>query len=221
MLQLCGRERADCLAIGDTPSLPPDPTKLHLSDLLSANNAQILSSRIIILRAERPGSEQSNKLMRRLVHQFQLFSSAAIRHLNHYVTLRVEDTFCCTRLSTQCGSALSCTSSLGIMTIGETPRRLYDSDFGDNSQPSFPTFITASVRLVTLSALRTTVMWVFTVRTAILSVLGMILLLFPFIRSASTSIWRSVNPRPLGESRVASLFVSRGDVVSSRISEGM
>src|SRR6188472_3970343 len=107
------------------------------------------------------------------------------------------------------------------MTIGETPGRLYDSDFGDNSQPSFPTFITASVRLVTLSALRTTVTWFFTVGTAILRVLAMILLLFPFIRSASTSMCRSVNPRPLGEPRIASLFVSRGeDVVSSRISEG-
>src|SRR5260370_18565271 len=112
--------------------------------------------------------------MRRLVHQFQLFSSAAIQHLNHYVTLRVEDTFCCTSLSTQCGSALSCTSSLGIMTIGETPGRLYDSDFGDNSQPILPTFITASVRLVTLNALRITVMWFFTVGTSIFSVFAMI-----------------------------------------------
>src|SRR3979409_1574453 len=102
-----------------------------------------------------------------------------------------------------------------------TPGRLYDSDFGDNSQPIFPTFITASVRLVTLSALRTTVMWFFTVGTAIFRGLGMILLLFPFLRGGSTSICRSVNPRPLGESRVASLFVSCGDVVSSRISEGM
>ena len=80
------------------------------------------------------------------------------------------------------------------------------SDFGDNLQPIFPTFITASVRLVTLSALRTTVMWFFTVGTAILRVLAMTLLLFPFIRSASTSICRSVNPRPLRESRVASLL---------------
>src|SRR6266487_2887252 len=159
--------------------------------------------------------------MRRSVHQFQLFSSAAIRDLNHYVTPRIEDTFCCISLSTQCGSALSCTSSLGIMTIGGTPGRLYDSDFGDNSQPIFPTFITASVRLVTLSALRTTVMWFFTVGTAMLRVLAMTLLFFPFIRSASTSICRSVNPRPLRESCVASVFVSRGDVVSSRISEGM
>ena len=42
------------------------------------------------------------------------------------------------------------------MTIGEIPGRLYDSDFGDDSQPIFsqpifPTFITASVRLVTPS----------------------------------------------------------------------
>src|SRR5207253_10827465 len=137
--------------------------------------------------------------MRRLVYQFQLFSSAAIRHLNHYVTLRIEDTFCCTSLSTQCGSALSCTSSLSIMTIGEIPGRLYDSDFGDDSQPIFPTFITASVRLVTLSALRTTVMWFFTVGTAILRVLAMTLLLFPFIMSARTSLCRSVNPKPLSE----------------------
>src|SRR3979411_2922853 len=107
------------------------------------------------------------------------------------------------------------------MTMGETPGRLYDSDFGDNSQPIFPTFITASVRLVTLSALRTTVMWFFTVGTAILRVFAMTLLLFPFIRSASTSVHRSVNPRPLRESRVTSLFVSRGDVVSSRISQRM
>src|SRR5258708_36447596 len=95
--------------------------------------------------------------MRRLVHQFQLFSLAAIRHLNHYVTLRIEDTFCCASLSTQCGSALSCTSSLGIMTVGETPGRLYDSDFGDNSQPIFSTFITASVRLATVNAVCTIV----------------------------------------------------------------
>src|SRR4029078_2281176 len=92
--------------------------------------------------------------MRRLVHQFQPFSPAAIRHLNHYVTLRIEGTFCCTSPSTQCGSALSCTTSLWIMTMGETPGRPYDSDFGGNSQPIFPTFITASVRLVTLRGLR-------------------------------------------------------------------
>src|SRR6266536_5476336 len=147
--------------------------------------------------------------MRRLVYPFQLFSSAAIRHQNQHVRPRIEDTFCCTSLSTQCGSALSCTSSLWIMTIGEIPGRLYDSDLGDDSQPIFPTFITASVRLVTLSALRTTVRWFFTVGTAMLRVLAMTLLLFPFIRSASTSICRSVNPRPLRESRVASLFVSR------------
>src|SRR5258708_11611276 len=122
--------------------------------------------------------------MRRLVHQFQLFSLAAIRHLNHYVTLRIEDTFCCTSLSTQCGSAPPCTSSLGIMTIGETPGRLYDSDFGDNSQPIFPTFITASVRLVTLSGLITNRMWFFTVGTALLMVLPMSLFLFPFVSSA-------------------------------------
>src|SRR3954447_26341208 len=126
--------------------------------------------------------------MRRWAHQFQPFSSAAIRHLDHYVTLTIEDTFCCTSLSTQCGSALSCTSYLGVMTTGETPGRLYDSDFDDsdfggNSQPIFPTLITASVRLVTLSALRTTVMWFFTVGTAILRVLPMTLLLLPFIRS--------------------------------------
>src|SRR5258705_8212067 len=106
--------------------------------------------------------------MGRLAHQFQLSSSTAIRLPNHYVTLRIEGTFCCTSLSTQCGSAPPCTSSLGIMTIGETPGRLYDSDFGDNSQPIFPTFITASVRLGTFSALRTTAMWLFTVGTALL-----------------------------------------------------
>src|SRR3954452_7340907 len=66
--------------------------------------------------------------MRRSVHQFQLFSPAAIQHLNHYVTLRRKDTFCCTSLSTQCGSALSCRTFLWIMTIGETPGRPYDSD---------------------------------------------------------------------------------------------
>src|SRR5437879_1199473 len=159
--------------------------------------------------------------MRRLVHQFQLFLSAAIRHLNHYMTPRIEDTFCCKSLSTQCGSALSCTNSLGIMTIGETPGRLYDSDFGGNSQPIFPALITASVRLVTLSALSMTVMWFLTVGTAILRVLAMTLLLFPFISSASTSVCRSVNPRPLRGSRVASLFAGREDVVSSRIAEGM
>src|SRR5438445_5054894 len=150
-------------------------------------------------------------------HQFSLFSSAAIRQLNHYVTRRIEDTSCCTSLLIQCDCALLCTNSLGIMTVGETPGRLYDSDLGGNSQPIFPTFMIASVRLVTPSALRTTVMWFFTVGTAILSVLAITLLLPPFIRSASTSICRSVNPRPLRESRVAGLSVIRG----SRISEGM
>ena len=43
----------------------------------------------------------------------------------------------------------------------------------------------------------------------------MTLLLFPFIKSATTSICRSVNPIPLRELRVASSFVSLGDVVSS------
>src|SRR5882757_7353194 len=108
-----------------------------------------------------------NKIVGLWVHQFQPVSEEELVHLNHYVTLRIEDTFCSTSLSSQCGSALSSTSSLGIMTIGETPGRRYDSDFGGNSQPIFPTFITASVRLVTLSALRTTVMWFFTVGTAI------------------------------------------------------
>ncbi len=77
------------------------------------------------LASGKTGSGNSNNLMRRLVHQFQLFSSAAIRHLNHYVTPRIEDTFCCTSPSTQCGSVLSCTTSLWIMTMGETPGRPY------------------------------------------------------------------------------------------------
>ena len=34
------------------------------------------------------GIEQSNRSMLHLVHRFQLFSSAAIRHPNYYVTLR-------------------------------------------------------------------------------------------------------------------------------------
>src|SRR6185437_13436198 len=128
--------------------------------------------------------------MRRLAQPFQLFSSAATRHLNRHVTLGIEDTFCCTSLLTQCGSALSCTSSLWIVTIGDISGRLHDSDLGDDPHPIFPSLITASVRLVTLSALRTAVMWFFTVGTAILRVLAMILLLFPFIRSSSTSICR-------------------------------
>src|SRR5205807_9984942 len=92
----------------------------------------------------KPGSEQSNKSMRRLVQPFRLFSSAAIRHLNQHVMPRIEDTFCSTSLSTQCGSALSCTSSLWIMTIEELPCRPHDSGFGDDSHPIFPSFITRS-----------------------------------------------------------------------------
>src|SRR6266853_5921099 len=78
-------------------------------------------------------------------------------------------------------------------------RAAYDLGIGGNFQPSWPTAMTASVRLDTCNALRIAVTWFFTVGSAKLRTRQMALLLFPCIISDSTSTCRSVRPRSAGE----------------------
>src|SRR5690606_8677769 len=75
----------------------------------------------------------------------------------------------------------------------------YESAGGRKSQPSAPTAMTASVRLLTLSAFRMAVTWFFTVGSARSRVRQIALLLLPCIIRARTSTWRSVRPRSRGE----------------------
>src|SRR5262245_12971286 len=75
----------------------------------------------------------------------------------------------------------------------------YEFGTGGNSHFNALTAITASTRLFTFSALRMALTWLFTVGSVRSSTRQIALLLLPCIISASTSTWRSVNPRSAGE----------------------
>src|SRR5262249_25759577 len=77
--------------------------------------------------------------------------------------------------------------------------RPYESEIRGNFHFKAVTAITASVRLLTFSALRMALTWLFTVGSVRSSARQIALLLMPCITRASTSTWRSVNPRSAGE----------------------
>ena len=67
-----------------------------------------------------------------------------------------------------------------------------------HSKPELPIAITASVRFVTLMALRMAVTWFLTVGKAIFNVRDIALLLLPFMMSPKTSTCRLVRPKSAG-----------------------